>query len=51
MFNFQTHRLLLMSTILSSIFSVFIIALTIYHHFQITEKLQFLLERTRDNQS
>lgn len=39
MFNFQTHRLLIISTILSSAFSLVIVLMTIYHHFTITQMI------------
>ncbi|WP_408007700.1 hypothetical protein ACJROX_23855 [Pseudalkalibacillus sp. A8] len=42
MFYTRTNRILLCSTILSSVLSASIIALTIYHHFTVQKKLDDL---------
>lgn len=42
MANSRTNRLLIGSTILSSALSITIIALTIYHHFTIQDKIDEL---------
>ncbi|WP_154651048.1 hypothetical protein [Robertmurraya massiliosenegalensis] len=45
MFNFQIRRLLIASTILSTLFSFVVIALTVYHHFTITDMLSSIKEK------
>lgn len=47
LFTYQIRRLLLGSTILSSVFSLFIIIMTVVHHFTIKQHLDELREQIR----
>ncbi|WP_246943078.1 hypothetical protein [Bacillus pinisoli] len=50
MFNFQTHRLLVTSTILSSIFSAIIIGMAIMHHFSVLQRINHLSDLMKRKQ-